>query len=88
MHHDLKTWPQYFQRVVSGEKTFELRKNDRGFQLGDTVTLKEFDPFLKNRLGKEPGRYTGNEAKFRVGYIMPVGDGSFVVFSLLKIEGQ
>ena len=26
-------------RVVAGEKTFEIRKNDRNFQAGDTVLL-------------------------------------------------
>lgn len=24
--HELKTWPDFFARVLSGEKTFEIRK--------------------------------------------------------------
>ena len=30
--HKLKTWPSYFQRVWTGEKTFEVRLDDRGYQ--------------------------------------------------------
>lgn len=41
MHHELKTETKYYQAVESGLKTFELRKNDRGFKVGDLVTLVE-----------------------------------------------
>lgn len=44
MKHELKIWPQYFSRVIDGSKTFEVRKNDRGFQPGDEVVLREYDP--------------------------------------------
>lgn len=40
--HSLKTWPEYFQPSVSGIKTFELRDDDRNFQTGDTLILKEY----------------------------------------------
>lgn len=40
-HHTLKTETAYYQAVESGIKTFELRKNDRGFRVGDMVTLVE-----------------------------------------------
>ena len=40
--HSLKTWPEYFNKVVSGEKSFEVRKDDRGFEVGDTLILQEF----------------------------------------------
>ena len=42
MTHNLKTLPIYFNRVWSGEKKFEIRKNDRGFQVGDTLKLEEW----------------------------------------------
>lgn len=42
MKHELKILPVYFEAVISGEKTFEIRDNsDRGFQKGDIVTLIE-----------------------------------------------
>lgn len=38
MNHELKILPCYFDAVLSGRKTFEIRDNcDRGFQAGDTV---------------------------------------------------
>lgn len=44
MLHELKTHPQYFRRLFEGSKNFEVRKNDRDFQIGDTLKLKEWDP--------------------------------------------
>lgn len=42
--HDLKTWPKYYEQVVSGLKPFELRKNDRNYQPGDYLILREWEP--------------------------------------------
>ncbi len=42
--HHLKTWPQFFHAVARGDKTFEVRKDDRAFQAGDTLVLEYFDP--------------------------------------------
>lgn len=40
-HHRLKNESHYYQLVEAGIKTFELRINDRDFQVGDMVTLYE-----------------------------------------------
>jgi hypothetical protein len=37
--HTLKTNRGYFDAVAAGEKTFEVRRNDRGFQKGDVLVL-------------------------------------------------
>lgn len=37
--HRLKTLDIYWDAVKSGEKTFEVRVNDRAFQKGDTLEL-------------------------------------------------
>lgn len=42
--HVLKVVAPYFDALLDGSKTFEVRKNDRGFQRGDVLTLWEFDP--------------------------------------------
>lgn len=42
--HTLKTLPPFFDAVVRGDKTFEVRKDDRAFQAGDTLVLNHYDP--------------------------------------------
>lgn len=40
--HELKILPQYFEEVLKGNKTFEIRKNDRNFKIRDILILKEW----------------------------------------------
>lgn len=42
--HDLKVHPQYFAALANGSKPFEARKDDRGYAVGDTLRLHEWDP--------------------------------------------
>jgi hypothetical protein len=49
--HVLKVQAPYFEALLSGEKTFEVRKNDRGFQRGDMLHLREWDGSKCNRNG-------------------------------------
>lgn len=53
MVHVLKIQPKYFEKVKWGIKRFELRKDDRNYQVGDLITLREY----------ENGEYTGKEIK-------------------------
>lgn len=66
MTHTLKTWPEYYDAIVSGKKTFEARKNDRSFQVGDTLVLQEF--YMSTG-------YTGRETSVEVTYMMTGADG-------------
>jgi len=59
MLHDLKTLPKYFEAVKEGTKTFEVRKDDRDFQVEDYVNLREWD-----------GEYTGNSFVRQIVYIL------------------
>ena len=43
MTHVLKCWPEYYEAVIGGEKTFEVRKWDRPYRVGDTLLLKEYN---------------------------------------------
>ena len=40
-HHHIKCETRFFQDVESGEKKFEIRKNDRDYQVGDMIYLQE-----------------------------------------------
>lgn len=42
--HTLKSWPQFFDPIIAGVRTHELRRNDRRFVVGDLLDLREFDP--------------------------------------------
>lgn len=76
--HHLKTLPVYFDAVRRGDKTFEIRKNDRDFQTGDTLVLEECNvstphaprgpgqpPLTREELG-----YTGAEIVVTVCYCL------------------
>ena len=59
--HELKIWPEFFQAVVLGKKKHEVRINDRDYQVGDMLVLKEFNP--------ESNAFTGNQHCVDVTYI-------------------
>ena len=41
--HDLKILNDFADSVVAGDKTFEIRENDRGFQKGDFIKFQVTD---------------------------------------------
>jgi ParB family transcriptional regulator, chromosome partitioning protein len=51
--HVLKTDPGPFEAILFGEKRFEYRPDDRGFKVGDTLKLVEFD----GQAGRPTGRF-------------------------------
>lgn len=42
MEHELKIDEVYLRAKLAGDKLFEIRCNDRGFQKGDTVIYSEW----------------------------------------------
>lgn len=62
MIHALKQLPEYFKPVVDGIKGFEVRKNDRPFQVGDLLALNEWDAEME--------RYTGRSCLVYIDYIL------------------
>ncbi|UOE78430.1 DUF3850 domain-containing protein (plasmid) [Parageobacillus thermoglucosidasius] len=78
MKHRLKTWPEYFEAVLSGKKTFEIRKNDRDFRVNDLLLLQEYNPKTEE--------YTGREVLVEVTYITDFGQpDNQVVMSIARV---
>ncbi len=50
--HILKTWPEPFLALWIGDKRFEFRRDDRGFEVGDQLQLEEWDPMTKEYSGR------------------------------------
>lgn len=59
MVHELKILPEYFEQLLTGNKTFELRKDDREYDRFDYLYLREY----------HNDRYTGREVMRHVTYI-------------------
>ncbi len=60
--HELKTWPQQFAAVNAGIKRWELRRNDRDFETGDLLYLREYN--------NESDEYTGHHVLAEVLSVM------------------
>lgn len=52
--HELKAWPEPFRAMQSGLKTFEFRRDDRGYAAGDMLYLWEWDPHTETRTDSDP----------------------------------
>lgn len=64
--HEVKCWPPYFDAVVRGSKPFEVRKNDRGYQKGDALVLREWNPDFNYG----SGGYTGQAHRCIITYVL------------------
>jgi hypothetical protein len=58
--HFLKTRREHYDAVASGYKRVELRRDDRGFAVGDTLVLQEW----------EDGAYTGRAMRVEVTHVL------------------
>lgn len=64
--HTLKLKDIYFQAVVEGKKTFELRYNDRNYQTGDIIALCDIN---------EKGHYLGCVVVKQISYVLADYEG-------------
>jgi hypothetical protein len=79
--HDLKCWPEPYDALASGLKTFEIRKNDRGYKVGHYLRLNRWDPKTES--------YTGPFHIVRVTYIggsefLPEAAAGHVVMAVVE----
>ena len=80
--HQIRLAKPYFDDVANGIKTFELRKNDRGYKKGDILEMMEF----------ADGKNTGRMAKVLVTYILEdytgIEDGYCIMATKLMKDGE
>lgn len=82
MIHNLKIWPIYFKDIENRKKTFEYRKDDRGFLVNDILVLQEF------MAGKPEECYTGKVALRKITHItkgnpLPAG---YCIMSIIPLK--
>lgn len=79
IHHKIKITPKFFHDAIHGSKTFEIRKNDRGYALNDYVLMQEFD--------SDCNEYTGNEALIKITYLTNYAQtNNYVVFAFRLLD--
>jgi len=61
MKIEKKVWPEYFQKILDGVKTYELRLADFECNPGDILVLREWNPETKE--------YTGRSIEKNVTYV-------------------
>jgi len=80
--HALKTWMPQFQNILDERKLFEYRINDRGFQLGDFLLLREWN--------QDAEKYTGRRLLVKVIYIVEGGifgiPKEYCIMSIVKVK--
>lgn len=64
-----KTWPELFEKILSGEKNFDLRLADFDCQPGDILVFQEYDPKTK--------QYTGREVEKEITFVMKTKNLNF-----------
>lgn len=74
--HELKIAPEYFQKILSKEKNFEFRYNDRNYQVDDILKLKEY----------HNNKYTGRETSVKITYILQDFEGLKKNYAILAIK--
>lgn len=70
MEHDLKTDPQQWEDIAAGRKTFEVRKDDRGYAVGDVLSLGKTRFTAAEMAEGRPLEYTGQWLRVGVQHLL------------------
>ncbi len=90
--HTLKVWPEFYDAIQAGVKTWEFRRDDRGFRVGDELVLEEWLPAdrppFNGRYGYTDDTFTVVKAiRVKVTYILHGGRlGVPKGFCIMSIE--
>jgi hypothetical protein len=61
-----KIWPEFFERMLRGEKNVELRLADFDLKTGDILILKEWDPIRQRYSGRTLSKVVKNLQKINL----------------------
>lgn len=70
MEHVLKVDPLPLDLTVHGFKGFEIRKDDRGYAVGDVLDLRQTRHSAADMAGGKPLEYTGRFARCLVTHLL------------------
>lgn len=69
MIHHIKIWPRFYDEVAGGQKTSQLRRDDRNYNIGDQLTMEEYDPELEIYTGRTVRAFVTDKITDCVGLI-------------------
>lgn len=69
IEHALKCDPESFDFLDAGYKTCEIRKDDRGYQMGHILKFEKTRYSAEEMEDGEPLQYTGHVIRFRITHI-------------------
>lgn len=88
--HILKTRREYWFAVNAGLKRFEVRKNDRAFQSGDTVILRRLAEDNIREEYRNDNTPEFFDLEFRIGWMLQGGqfgiEPGYCVFQLEEVQ--
>lgn len=92
MIHELEIRREFADAVLSGEKTFEIRFNDRGFQKGDLVRfhVESAATIYAGDIELNPNPHPIEEEVFEITYVLNgwALENGYVVFGIRREAGD
>lgn len=87
MTHNIKIKKTFVEPILKGEKTFEIRKNDRGYQKGDRIRFTVVDASLFESRKEQAYRQAIEQRVYEITYVLN-GWGlepDFVAFGIREV---
>lgn len=86
VEHTVKCWPQYYDAIEAGEKPFDVRRDDRGYQRGDILRSQRTRPESLHTVEYDYNGKPIKEMRHRITYVLTGGqfgiEPGFVVLGL------
>ena len=72
--HYLKEHPKFFADLIEGRRLYEIRCDDRCYQVGDVVIVAEYDPSRVASGGRSSEGYTGRQVSGTIVFLTRTQD--------------